>query len=165
MFGQSFRETPQIFSTAAGEFAQQIEHWGYVESRPEYFNLLKQADVIVSTARHEFFGLAIMEAIALGLYPVLPRRLSYPELLQLDGSPVAKQFFYDGRPHDLAQRLTRLAEDVSILNRPAANRLLMESAERYLWPHRATEMDNALEELVRRRSCNLAPTTKNDYTE
>jgi len=33
----------------------------------------------VSTAQHEFFGLAVVEAIAAGAFPVLPNRLVYPE--------------------------------------------------------------------------------------
>ena len=34
----------------------------------------------VSTARHEFYGLAVREAIAAGCHPLLPRRVVYPEL-------------------------------------------------------------------------------------
>ena len=47
---------------------------GYVEA-------LSRADVVVSTAFHEFFGVAVVEAIAAGAFPILPNRLSYPELI------------------------------------------------------------------------------------
>ena len=36
---------------------------------------------MLSTARHEFFGIAVAEALRAGCLPWLPARLSYPELL------------------------------------------------------------------------------------
>jgi hypothetical protein len=43
--------------------------------------LLWEVDVVVSTALHEFFGIAVVEAIYCETFPILPRRLAYPELL------------------------------------------------------------------------------------
>ena len=60
---------------------QKILHAGYVEGRAGYGRRLRQADIVVSTARHEFFGAAMVEAISAGAYPLLPARLSYPEIL------------------------------------------------------------------------------------
>jgi len=44
----------------------------------QYRRLVAGSDVVVSTARQEFFGVAVVEAIAAGCRPVLPNRLSYP---------------------------------------------------------------------------------------
>ncbi len=56
-------------------------HYGYAESEADYARLLWSADVVLSTAIHEFFGVSVVEALHCGAWPVLPRRLSYPELL------------------------------------------------------------------------------------
>ncbi|OYP34531.1 DUF3524 domain-containing protein [Rhodopirellula sp. MGV] len=51
----------------------------YAGSVAEYHNRLSMIDVVVSTADHEFFGIAMCEAIWAGAVPVVPDGLSYPE--------------------------------------------------------------------------------------
>lgn len=79
--GKHFREQPEEFEQAFERYAERILHYGYAEDFAEYSRLLHRADVVVSTARHEFFGVAVQEAIYCGCHPVLPNRLSYPELI------------------------------------------------------------------------------------
>ena len=79
--GEHFEVQPPAFDTAFGRYADRILHYGYAEDLPEYAKLLHRADVVVSTARHEFFGVAVMEAIRCGCHPLLPNRLTYPELI------------------------------------------------------------------------------------
>lgn len=52
---------------------------GYAETRQEYEGRLGEIDVVISTADHEFFGIAICESIWAGAVPVTPNRLSYVE--------------------------------------------------------------------------------------
>ncbi len=50
-----------------------MAHFGYADEA-QYAALLHRADVVVSTALHEFFGVAVVEAIYCGCFPMLPRR-------------------------------------------------------------------------------------------
>jgi glycosyltransferase involved in cell wall biosynthesis len=79
--GRHFEEQPEEFEQAFERYAERILHYGYAEDFAEYSRLLHRADIVVSTARHEFFGVAVQEAIYCGCHPVLPNRLSYPELI------------------------------------------------------------------------------------
>lgn len=79
--GERFQEQPYEFEKAFERYAERILHYGYAEDFEEYSRLLHRADIVVSTALHDFFGIAIMEAIYAGCHPVLPNRLSYPELI------------------------------------------------------------------------------------
>jgi len=69
------------FVEAKERLAGLIVQWGRVRSAADYASLLWASDVVVSTAIHEFFGVAVVEAVYCGCRPVLPRRLSYPELI------------------------------------------------------------------------------------
>ncbi len=79
--GERFGKTPAAFKRAETTLADQLIQLGYVESFADYARLLWQADYIVSTARQEFFGIAVCEAIYCGCLPILPDRLNYPNLL------------------------------------------------------------------------------------
>ncbi len=50
-------------------------------TRREYLAWLRRADIAVSTSAQENFGYAVLEAMAAGAVPLVPRRLSYPEIL------------------------------------------------------------------------------------
>jgi glycosyltransferase involved in cell wall biosynthesis len=112
VIGQSFRDRPAVFDQAYNDFRDHIDLWGYQQSRHDYERALFSADVVVSTANHEFFGISIIEAIAAGAYPLVPNRLSYPEILGLGRIEGAGQFFYDGTVRDLANKLRRFADHV-----------------------------------------------------
>jgi glycosyltransferase involved in cell wall biosynthesis len=69
------------FVAARERWAAHIIHWGYAAHPADYSRLLHQADIVVSTAAQEFFGIGIIEALYCGCIPILPRRLTYPDLL------------------------------------------------------------------------------------
>ena len=52
---------------------------GYVKSRANYFCWLQKADIIPITSYHDFQGLSLLEAMAVGTIPVVPNRMVYPD--------------------------------------------------------------------------------------
>ncbi len=80
VLGQEFRRRPPIFAMARQRLGERLLHFGYVEDRQRYAELLCRGDIVVSTARHEFFGISVLEAVRAGCRPLVPDRLSYREL-------------------------------------------------------------------------------------
>ncbi len=80
VLGESFSETPAIFGKAREVLASKVRSWGFKESVKDYWAELARADLVVSTARHEFQGLSVLEAAAQNARPLLPRSLSYPDI-------------------------------------------------------------------------------------
>lgn len=143
--GERFRETPPVFDEAHERFRDQIDRWGYQETRRDYEAALADADVIVSTAHHEFFGISVVEAVAAGAYPLVPQRLAYPEILA-DVAGAANDCLYAGGPEVLATRLIALADRVERgeLWQGDATRGLRGVA-RFGWETLAPRLDDALE--------------------
>lgn len=49
-------------------------------SKKEYLDILATCRVCISDSRQETFGYSMLEATALGCIPIVPERLSYPEM-------------------------------------------------------------------------------------
>ncbi len=147
ILGEQFEQSPTCFAHAKREFAEYIDLFGYQESRGEYETALEKADVIVSTADHEFFGLAVVEAVSAGAKPLLPHRLSYPELFKGDNW---QDCFYDGSPEQLADRLFTLAKQIEAdgyLHNFDIDQAY-EDISRFFWPNLADQADTNLMKIV-----------------
>ncbi len=98
--GQAYGKRPPVFAEALERLGNRVVHVGFA-GEETYRRLLWEAAVVISTAHHEFFGIAILEAIYCQTFPLLPRRLSYPELIP---EPYHLQCLYDDQA-GLVQRL------------------------------------------------------------
>jgi glycosyltransferase involved in cell wall biosynthesis len=137
LLGESFRTQPAEFLEARQRLPDRIVHFGYAEDAATYARLLWRADIVVSTALHEFFGAAIVEACFCGCFPILPRRLSYPELI-----PAAQHdaCLYDDFD-DLLDRLRQALLHVEQIRRFS----LEQHMDQFEWRQMAPHYDDLLE--------------------
>ena len=110
--GQQFRNSPPAFSRIRADFQHRLVQFGFVDCERHYRALQLGADLVLSTADHEFQGLAVMEAVAGGCLPVIPDRLVYRELYP-------DPFRYQSIPQQPAREA---ASAVALIQHLAANR-------------------------------------------
>lgn len=104
ILGENFSSQPSSFHKAIELLSDKILYKGFVQDRNEYACWLYQSDILPVTSIQEFFGISVVEAIYCGCYPLLPRRLTYSELLAHHADD---RYFYDDQ-HDLSRRLCDL---------------------------------------------------------
>ena len=145
--GRDSENAGKLFADARGRLGERVGAWGYVDSAEEYVRILTEADVVVSTADHEFFGLSIVEAVAAGAYPVVPNRLAYPEVLrELRHLPHA---FHDGTATAITSALSAIAADLETGTLWGHDRQTgLKAVEPYLWDRRAPALDTALNDVM-----------------
>ena len=150
VLGQGFAELPSAITTIRSLFGDKIETWGFQKSRKSYWRALSRGDIFISTAQHEFFGISAAEAIIAGLFPLLPARLAYPELIE---SAVSRRqgeiFLYDGSVNDAATRIEGLSQQRDWREKTKATSIAEALRAKLDWKVRATSMDDALLKTIR----------------
>ncbi len=129
-------------ASAEHEFADHIVASGELD-REDYLRQLAGCDLVVSCARHEFFGVAIVEAVAAGCVPLLPDALSYPELIR---PPWHSTVLYE--PGTFGTRLVDAVKRVDELRSETIG--LSQSMRRFDWSTMATVYDQRFEAITAR---------------
>ncbi len=142
MLGEDYAQMPDACRNAPQQLGARLVRYGHEPSREKYYQWLHRGSVVISTARQENFGIAMVEAMAHGCLPLLPHRLCYPEILP---QPFHKDFLYYNQD-DLEAKLARL------LTHPAAyasqRAALVEAMHPYAWENAIHLFDAALTRLV-----------------
>jgi glycosyltransferase involved in cell wall biosynthesis len=134
---------PEIFQEAKERLGKRVVQFGYVENRYTYIDWLKRGTVAVSTAKQENFGMSMVEAMRYGCVPLLPKRLSYPEIVperfHVDFLYSNQKEFHEKFHHILTEqeRFKGMSSKIS------------KAMGFYSWPQRIEDYDHELESLCR----------------
>jgi glycosyltransferase involved in cell wall biosynthesis len=143
ILGDNFTVEQEDFSEAKKRYGDRIVRFGYVPERKDYIAWLKKGDIVISTALQENFGIAVVEAIRYGCLPLLPDRLSYPEILPDIFHP---DFLYKNR-NDMDQKLADMIVNKHDFGKK--RRELSDSMGRFAWENMIAEYDKEFENLFK----------------
>jgi len=150
ILGENFQKRPVVFDEARKRLGDRIAHFGFVEDHAQYAGWLNRADILPVTSKHDFFGCSVVEAIYCGAFPILPRRLAYPEHLcgkSSEGAGAGGEYercFYEnfeGLLRNLEWAIVNIEKVRGLNMRPPV--------ARYGWERMAPIYDREMEKAVR----------------
>jgi len=142
LLGENYQVEPKEFNAAKMRFGDRIVQYGFIETKEKYIDWLKRGSIVISTAAQENFGISIVEAIRFGCLPLVPNRLSYPEI-------IPKTFHKDFIYSDLNNLTTKLAHLVENLSQFQTQRQsLSDAMGKFAWKNRINAFDGEFENLV-----------------
>ena len=144
VLGENFSKVPIIFEPMQSIFKKKIVQYGFAKTFEEYARWLWRAHIIPITSRQDFFGASLVEAVYCNCYPILPKRLAFPEIISIDIYP--KNFYNDMQ--DLYDKL-----EIAIENfRSLKTGKLRELVSKFDWRKMASEYDNQFELIAQRHN-------------
>jgi glycosyltransferase involved in cell wall biosynthesis len=114
--------------------------FGFLPDRKDYDQILARADIVVSCAEQEYFGISVAEAIHAGCYPVFPRGQVYPSMY---GTQCKGRHFY-GNEDELVSLLRDLINGYECGHVCS----LDQDVDRYCWPRLAPEYDGLIIDII-----------------
>ena len=141
LLGENFQNCPKDFTAARKRYGKRIVRYGYEPSRLVYEAWLKEGMVVISTAWQENFGISMVEAISAGCIPLLPQRLSYPEIIPESSH---KDCLYNNQ-EELVEKLARVLLSTSGSERKI-EKLSLEM-KRFSWDRMIPHYDDELKNL------------------
>ncbi len=146
ILGEQYGKIPPEFDRAKQKLGKKIIKFGYAETFEEYAAWLWRSDILPITSKQDFFGISIIEALYCGCIPVVPKRLTYPELLPIEQFG---DYFYDDNC-GLTEKLKNILDNIDrIVTEPLIN-----ISSKYDWKQMIGKYDNEFETTVNLSSIN-----------
>lgn len=142
LLGEQPDTLPKEVAASVRALGDRVVHQGHLP-RAEYIDVVLQSDVVLSTAKQEFFGIAMVEAMAAGCVPVLPDDVSYPEIVPEQWHSAA---LHDWRAGGPVEHLHAVLADLPAAKQRVAG--LADAMRQYDWSVMAPRYDDRLEQLA-----------------
>jgi glycosyltransferase involved in cell wall biosynthesis len=143
LLGENFQVVPKEFIAARERYRHRIVCYGHEASREKYREWLMQGSIVISTAKQENFGISVVEAIRYGCVPLLPDRLSYPEIIP---KAFHSDFLYQNQA-ELIEKLCFLISNYFQFQIKRQN--LSQAMACFAWENMIDQYDEMLEKLAR----------------
>ncbi len=141
ILGEHYQPQPELFLENRELLGQRLLYFGYAESFADYAAWLWRADILPVTSYHDFFGASVIEAVYCNCYPLLPRRLAYPEHFSRSDSD---HFFYLDYS-ELYVKLKSLLDSIKETRQTSLSALV----SHYDWSIMAPKYDEKMTDLLR----------------
>lgn len=125
------------------ELGPKVLRFGFCRDFADYARWLYASDILPVTSHQDFFGISILEAAFCGVLPLLPRRLTYPELFPESEFP---DLFY-ADIDDLMARLQDMISGKEINRRED----IINQTRKYSWKNMIIRYDETLMDLINRK--------------
>lgn len=145
LLGENYQVHPREFLEAREKLGDRIIRFGFVESPDDYTGYLQMADIVVSTAVQENFGFSVTEAMYSYTLPLLPNRLSYPEILDEEFHDTCLYKNDDELVEKLRYFLQHYREYDTLREQ------ISKSMQKYDWHARIVEFDQLFEKVAARK--------------
>ena len=139
LLGKNKQKKSGYFDKFVNHFSHRIIHAGYCENFEEYASYLWQADICPITSIQDFFGISIAEAVYCNTLPLLPNRLSYPEIYNNNNN-----LFYKDK-NELISKLEKL-----IINKDSIHtKKIKELIQKFDWTNMINDYDNLFKDIIK----------------
>ena len=134
------RGQDQAFASLRDRLGARCLAYGHLPDRADYEAVLARADIVVSCAEQEYFGISVAEAVHAGCYPVLPRSQVYPSLY---GTRCKGRHFYDSE-----EELVDLLADLITSDACGHVCSLDKDVDVYCWDRLVPDFDRMITEVA-----------------
>lgn len=127
LLGEQTTKQKKLYEIYLKKLKSNIIYSGYSTTK-EYVDFLHVADILPVTSIHDFFGISIAQAIYAGVFPLLPKRLSYIKMYQPEKN---SEIFYENE-NDLYLKLKKRCDEI-LINTQRKKVSYKKLVEKYDW--------------------------------